>query len=273
MDLSIIILHFGTAKDLTKNLAALNEAVLPKETEVIVVNNGRKGANEGIERPKNLKFTLKIFEIGNKGYPQGINFGISKSSGENIAVLSPDIEVEKETFKILVDHISSHPKCGICAPRLVYPNGKIQDNFRVFPLPMDLVVKRTFLRRFFAGRMHRYLMWNKDPQKTEPVDWLTGAFQLFTRVAWEKIGPNDERYFLFMSDVDICRVAWECGFTVDFVGETEARHNETRLSAGGVWDLFRKKVVRIHILDAVKYYVKYFSAGLPKDCPSVRSRL
>ncbi|MFA5855121.1 MAG: glycosyltransferase [Candidatus Gracilibacteria bacterium] len=273
MDLSIIILHYGTPKDVTKNLAALNEAILPKETEVIVVNNGRSGANNEIEKPKGSKFVIKFFEIENEGYPQGCNFGALKSSGKNLAFLSPDIEINKETFKVLVDHISSHPKCGICAPRLRFPNGKIQDNFRVFPCPADLIIKRTFLRAFFAGRMHKYLMWNKDPQKTEQVDWLTGAFQVFTREAWDKVGPNDGRYFLFMSDVDICRMAWGCGFTVDFIGETEARHNETRLSAGGIMDLFRKKVVRIHILDAVKYYFKYFGACLPKDCPSMRSRL
>jgi len=273
MDLSIVILHYGTPKDVTKNLVALSEAVLPKETEIIIVNNGLSGANNEVKIPKNPNFELKFFEIENKGYPQGCNFGISKSKGEILALLSPDIEVLPETFRVLVDHLSTHPKCGICAPRLRFPNDKIQDNFRVFPCPADQIVKRTFLRKFFTSRMRKSLMWDKDSTRTEPVDWLTGAFQVFTRKAWDKIGPNDERYFLFMSDVDICRMAWECGFTVDFIGETEARHNETRLSAGGVMDLFRKKTVRIHVLDAVKYYAKYFGKRLPKSCPSVRGKL
>jgi hypothetical protein len=153
---------------------------------------------------------------------------------------------------------------GIVAPRLRYPSNDIQDNYRKFPRAFDLLVKRTFLRKIFKRRMRRYLMWDKDAYKSEAVDWLTGAFQLFTRKAWEALKPNDERYFLFMSDVDICRKAWEKKFEVHFVGETEALHNEGRLSSGGVVAFFRKKTMRIHALDAARYYWKFLFKAVPK---------
>ena len=92
-----------------------------------------------------------------------------------------------------------------------------------------------------------------------------------TRDAWEEIGPNDETYFLFMSDVDLCRKAWEKGFEVHFVGETEALHNEGRLSAGGIGSFFRKKTMRIHVWDAIKYYWRYLYKRLPKGCPSAKA--
>ena len=252
MELSIIILHYGASKDVTANLQALRHADLPEGTEVLVVNNGRKGANSEIPMDANLDFNLKYFEIKNKGYPQGNNFGFDQAKGEYLCILNPDMEASEDTFKVLLDYMKANPKVGICAPRLVYPDGTVQDNFRVFPRLLDLVIKRTFLRKIFRWRMKKYLMWDKDPEKSEPVDWLTGAFQLFSRKSWEDVGPNNERYFLFMSDVEICREAWDKGWEVHFVGETEVKHNDERLSAGGVMDLLKNKLV-VHMNKKCKY--------------------
>lgn len=273
MELSIVILHHGSPKEVTANLQALASADLPKESEILVINNGRRGANDAIRRPDFKGAALHFYEIENRGYPEGNNFGFRRMKGQYLCILNPDVVVEKDTFKVLLKYLKTHSRVGIVGPRLRYPDGKVQDNYRTFPRPFDLFVKRTFLRRFFIKRMRKYLMWDKDTHKSEAVDWLTGAFQIMTRKAWNQIGPNDEAYFLFMSDVDLCRKAWEKGFEVHFVGETEALHNEGRLSSGGVGAFFRKKTMRIHVWDAVKYYGRYLFKRLPKKCPSVRSSL
>lgn len=264
IDLSIVILHHGSPKEVTANLEALKKTWLPAKTEVLVVNNGVVGSNGLIPFERNLKFELRFFEIENLGYPQGNNFALRIAKGKTLCILNPDVVVGKDSFKVLMDYLEEHPKVGIVAPRLRYPNGKVQDNYRVFPRPFDLFVKRTILKRFFLERMRRYLMWGKDVNRSEAVDWLTGAFQLLTRKCWAKVGPNDERYFLFMSDVDLCRTAWEKGFEVHFCGETEAKHNEGRLSSGGVLDIFKKRTLRIHVLDALKYYLKWMWKRIPK---------
>ena len=264
MDLSIVILHHGGPREVTANLEALRSAWLPEKTEVLVVNNGKAGSNAKIPFDKNLKFDLRYFEIENRGYPQGNNFGLALAKGKFLCILNPDIVVREDTVKVLIDYLNAHSRVGIAAPRLRYPDGRIQDNYRKFPRPFDLLIKRTFLRRFFKQRMQSYLMWYKDAYKSEPVDWLTGAFQLFTRKAWDALQPNDERFFLFMSDVDICRKAWARGYEVHFVGETEALHNDERLSSGGLLAFFTKKTMRIHVRDAVKYYLKYLLRSLPR---------
>lgn len=259
-----MILHHGSPKEVTANLEALKKTWLPAKTEVLVINNGAVGSNGLIPFERNLKFELRFFEIENLGYPQGNNFGLRIAKGRILCILNPDVVVGKDTFKILLEYLERHPKVGIVAPRLRYPNGKVQDNYRVFPRPFDLFVKRTILRRFFLERMRRYLMWDKDVTRSEAVDWLTGAFQVFTRKCWNKVGPNDERYFLFMSDVDLCRMAWARGFEVHFCGGTEAKHNEGRLSSGGVLDIFKKRTLRIHVWDALKYYLKWMFKRIPK---------
>ncbi|MBU0982093.1 glycosyltransferase family 2 protein [Patescibacteria group bacterium] len=269
MDLSIVILHHGSPKEVTANLEALRHVILPEKTEVFVVNNGRAGANAKIPFERNLKFDLKFYEIPNKGYPQGNNYAMKMARGKALCILNPDIQVEKNTFKVLLDYLNNHKRVGIVGPRLYYPDGQVQDNYRNFPRGFDLIVKRTgLLRKIFAKRMRHYLMWDKDPYETEAVDWLTGAFQIYSRKCWDNIGPKDERFFLFMSDVDVCRKAWKKGYEVHFVGDAQALHNDERLSAGGVVDFFKKRTLRLHVKDAVHYYLKYLGKRLPKKCPS-----
>lgn len=272
MDLSIVILHHNAPDEVTANLQALSHAWLPTRTEVFVINNGERGANAFIPYERNLKFDLRFFEIRNEGYPQGNNVGLRLARGKFLCILNPDIQVKHDTFKVLLDYLTKHPKVGMVAPRLRFPDGRVQDNYRVFPRPFDLLVKRTFLRRFFLERMRHYLMWDKNPLVSEPVDWLTGAFQVMTRKAWESVKPNDERFFLFMSDVDVCRQLWKKDFEVHFVGGTEAAHREGRLSGGGVLDFFRKRTLRVHVLDAARYYLKYLFRSLPAKSPSGRLR-
>lgn len=267
MDLSIVILHHGRPKDVVRGLQALNKATLPEKTEVFVVNNGYRGANAEVPFEKNQHYDLRFFEIPNKGYPQGNNFAMKMAKGKYLCILT-DVVVEKNTFVELLNYMKEHKHVGVVAPRLVYPDGGVQDNYRTFPRFWDHIIKRTFLRSIFRKKVRSYLMWDKDPEESEAVDWLTGAMQVFTRRCWDKIGPKDERYFLFLSDVDICRTAWEAGFGVHFVGSTQAEHAQSRLSGGGVKDVFRKKVVRIHIWDAIKYSWKWRKKPLPARCPS-----
>jgi len=248
----------------------LQKTWLPKKTEIIIINNGGNDANAKIPPKSYKKLNVKFLEIPNRGYPQGNNVGAKAASGKYLAFINPDIEVEKDTFKILFEYLEDNSKIGIVAPQLHYPDGIIQDNYRVFPRFVDLVIKRTnFLRKMFPQRMRRYLMWDKEPSVNEPVDWVTGAFMIVRKECFKKVGKHDEHYFLFMSDVEICQKTWANNFEVHFVGSAHAQHNETRLSGGGFTDLFRKKTLRIHLHDALKYYFRHLIKRLPKNSPSL----
>ena len=56
------------------------------------------------------------------------------------------------------------------------------------------------------------------------VDWLAGACLVTTRTAVERIGPMDEKFFLWNEDVDWCRRAHDAGFRVVYVPDAVADH-------------------------------------------------
>lgn len=269
-NLAIVILHHNTPSDVEDNLNKLSEVELPDKTEVVVVNNGGNNANDLISKKEYKNLNLRFYDIPNMGFPSGNNYGISQTNATYIAMLNPDIQVQRNTITKLLNYLKNNKQVGIVAPQLIYKNGKIQDNYRVFPRFSDLIIKRiSFLRNLLKNRMRKYLMWDKDPAKNESVDWVTGAFQIITRQCWGDIGPNCEDYFLFMSDVELCRCAWEKGYEVHFVGDAVAKHNETRLSEGSLVDIFKKKTMRIHFKDSLKYFIKFFWRKIPSNSPSL----
>lgn len=65
--------------------------------------------------------------------------------------------------------------------------------------------------------------------RPEGVDgYLTGACLLISRAAWERVGPFDERYFLYGEEADWQRRARDRGYRIELVDEPGVVH-----SAGG----------------------------------------
>jgi N-acetylglucosaminyl-diphospho-decaprenol L-rhamnosyltransferase len=50
----------------------------------------------------------------------------------------------------------------------------------------------------------RYRQLDADPAQPRPVDWLSGAALWLRRDALDDVGGWDERYFMYMEDLDLC---------------------------------------------------------------------
>ncbi len=79
----------------------------------------------------------------------------------------------------------------------------------------------------------RYRQLDADPSRPRDVDWVSGAAVWLRRDALDTVGGWDERYFMYVEDVDLCwqlrrrgwRVGYEPGAVVTHVqGATTAKH-------------------------------------------------
>ena len=78
-NVSIIIPTFYPGKIIIRCLKSL-----PKESEIIIVDNGNDIELEKII--KSLKLNIKHYKIGDVGLPKSFNFGVKKSKNENILI-------------------------------------------------------------------------------------------------------------------------------------------------------------------------------------------
>lgn len=260
MKLSVILVHYKNWQKLDVCVSALQKYSIPK-SEIIIVDNNSENKNE--EEKFLQKWEKSIAYIPssvNLGFAKAVNLASKNAKGEYLLILNPDVRIKENSLEEAMDYLDKNKTVGILGGKLIYPSGEIQDSYRCFPRLTDQIIKRVgFLRQMGILRKHvsKYLMWEKDPNKSEPVDWVVGAFMFIRRKAFDEINGFDERYFLFMEDVDICRKMWEKGYTIIYNPKAEAMHDEIRLSPGSILDIFKSRLLQIHFKSALKYFWKY----------------
>jgi GT2 family glycosyltransferase len=259
MDLSIIILDYKS-KGLVRQCVKTIRLFAPKHSHEIIVVDNASGQGTGEMIRREFPEVTMIDVPRNLGYAAGNNLGIARARGRYILILNPDITVRPGAIDALIEYMDAQTDIGVLGPRLVHPDGSLDVSCYRFPDPLIPAYRRTPLGRLPAGRraLDRYLMNDFDHARTSDVDWLLGAVLMVRREALAKVGPLDDRYFLYFEDTDWCRRFWEAGYRVVYFAGVEMVHYHERLSAKGNWvtGLFRK-ATRIHIASAVKYFRKW----------------
>ena len=108
----------------------------------------------------------------------------------------------------------AHPRCGIAAPQLRYPDGRWQPSRRSFPTVRGTLVRRTPLRRVLhpEERQRRHYLLDERPEQPAQSDWLLGAFLFLRRELLEELGGLDEGYRLYGEDIDLAWRARQAGW-------------------------------------------------------------
>jgi len=266
MDLSIIVLNYkqkGLVKYCLKNLLSLS---LPILYEIIVVDNA--SADGLATMLKNEFMSVKLVQAeANRGYAAGNNLGIKAAQGKYILVLNPDVYLSQHAILGLIDFMEKNPQAGMVGPKVLNPDNTLQYTCLNFPdwhLPF---FRRTILGKTKAGQdwLRHYQMQDENLDQPIKAPWLYGACLMISQSALNKVGLLDERYFLYLEDLDWCRRFWENNFEVWYNPLVSAIHFHQRLSAeSGFLNVIFSRPARIHLTSWLKYYWKFHNRPLPK---------
>lgn len=261
LKVSAVMLNYNSKYFPKMCVEAFHRAKMDFDYEIIAVdNNSTDPISLGyLENAEKEELVTYIKSNKNLGFGGGNNLGAKNAKGKYVLILNPDIFVNEDSVQKMVDYMDSHPEVGILGPKLVYPDGTVQDSCRRNMRFFDLVIKRTFLSKLpmFKGRVEKYTMEDFDHDAVREVDLLVGACFIIPRDVYETVGGFDERYFLFMEDFDLCREISALGKKVVYFPKVSVTHNHKRLSGGSLFGLLRKKVFWIHVQSALKYFWKW----------------
>lgn len=259
--LSIIIVNFKNPALLRLCLKSLDRILNPEfEKEIIVVDvassiETRNVATEEFKEIKLIPFKENI------GFTRGVNEGIKESKGDYFLLLNADLIPLKNSIEDMYDFMKKNPDIGMLGPKLLNFDDTDQDSCFRFPKPITFLYRRTFLGKlpFAKKHLNHFLMRDAERSKPLEVDWLFGSPIMISRKAVEKIGLMDERFFLYLSDIDWPRRFWENGFKVVYYPHAKMYHYHIQHSKGkyGLLDILLKKESRWHLMDAIKYFKKY----------------
>ncbi|MCW9057760.1 MAG: glycosyltransferase family 2 protein [Gammaproteobacteria bacterium] len=264
--LSIIIIEYHCMDDVLRCIESVEEHLGSLEHESIVLSNScykqdqintYEGRMEGAAR--------LVAAQGNLGYAGGVNAALKETRGEYVYILNPDCLLTDAGVVSIIEQMESDPKWVISGPKVIDDNGSVQPSCRRFPRPWTFILVRSFFSRLPMAHSEqvRYLMTSYDHDVTGPVDWVSGGAMLVKVSLLKKLGGMDERYFLYMEDVDWCHTAWSLGLKVMYCPQSVVVHSGQHKSIqGGVFSLFSKHV-RMHVKSMAKYFIK-FGLSAPK---------
>lgn len=241
-----LVLHRHSEADISKTLdSLLNENSIDK---VCIVDNGSHcDWLYKLNHPDIEVIKLSV----NQGFGAGHNAVFQRYNGiaEYFLICNPDISFVKGEVDTLFA-FSQREGTGLSIPKVVYPDGSLQHGCRLLPKPQQL-----FLRRFFSslsGRSDRqYELQDANYNLAFFAPSLSGCFVLFSQQALERTQGFDERFFLYLEDVDLSRRVCASGLPVRYCPSSKVVHESQRRSYKNV------KFLLYHIVSTIRYFNKW----------------
>jgi hypothetical protein len=206
--LSIVFINYNTTDLLAAALDSLAECRPGFPVEVIVVDNASQDRADLTGTGWNGSLRV-IRNERNLGYGRAANQGIRRAQGDFVAIANPDLVFLPGVLDRLVEFLDSRPDAGIVSPQFLWADMSAQPSARRMPsLRYAFSGRRSVLTRLFPGRRstQEFLYAGiEDAEQAVPVEAVIGAFMVCPRALIETLGGFDERYFMFVEDIDLCR--------------------------------------------------------------------
>ncbi|OBI72198.1 glycosyltransferase family 2 protein [Mycobacterium sp. E740] len=228
-ELVVVTVTYSSGPHLDRFLASLSHATDRPVTVVMADNGSTDGApEEALERYPNARL---LRTGGNLGYGSAVNRAVAEyvkdsNCSDYFVVANPDVQWGPGSIDLLLEAAARWPRAGALGPLIRDPDGSVYPSARHQP---SLV----------RGGMHAVVgpLWKSNPWTAEyrqerqepserPVGWLSGSCLLLRRSAFDEVRGFDERYFMYMEDVDLGDRLARAGWQNVYVPAAEILHDK-----------------------------------------------
>lgn len=162
----------------------------------------------------------------NIGFAAANNKAIVNSNSKFILLINSDCKVYEGFLDKLLNFMKENPEVGIAGPKIVNSDGSIQLSCRKFPSIINAGF-HTVLADIFPNNpfSRKYKLVDIERDKPFEVDWVSGSAMMIRREALKDTGLLDERYFMYVEDVDLCYRMWQKGWKVFYFPYAKVLHH------------------------------------------------
>jgi len=252
--------------------------MLDISASIVLYKNDQEMLIQAIDSFLNTDFHVKLFLVDNSPTNQlsclakdprivyifsGQNLGFGKA--HNLAlketlkkskyhlILNPDVSFPKGTLETLFNFMETNGSVGLVSPKILNWDGEIQYLCKKLPTPQDLFFRRfgsTLIGKLFGVNNHYYEMRYNNYEESFQAPSMSGCFMFFRSAALDKIGLFDERYFMYVEDIDISRRMFEAFGNV-YYPSAYIYHGHERASYS------INRLLIVHIFSAIRYFNKW----------------
>lgn len=220
---------------------------------IVVVDNGSWDASlNGLD---SLRGVQVLRNGKNLGFAAACNQGAALGGGQFILFLNPDAAVFQDTIRRSVEFMlrPDSVDVGICGVQLVDAAGIVQRSCARFP-DAKMYLAQAFGFAGVSPSRFSHIMMTFDHQETRDVDHVMGAYLLIRRSLFESLGGFDERFFVYLEDLDLALRAKRLGWRSVFLAQARAYHK-----GGGVSDQVRARRLFYALRSRILYAFKHFN--------------
>jgi GT2 family glycosyltransferase len=224
--IAIAVVSWNTRDLLDACLASLHPDAEAGLAEVWVVDNGSTDGSPQLVRERHP--WVRLEEPGeNLGYGRAVNLVAERTAAAWVVASNADIEVTPGALRALLEASEQHPEAGAIGPRLILPDGATQVSAQPYPSlgQSALAASHAYrVSRRAAARLFLASAW--DPDRPAAVPWITAAFVLLRRSAFEEAGGFDAEQWMYAEDLDLCWRMRSRGWDIRYEPSAIVRHWE-----------------------------------------------
>jgi N-acetylglucosaminyl-diphospho-decaprenol L-rhamnosyltransferase len=215
--------HLG---ECLRSAAAAQRSTFELRQVVLVDNASTDGSLDGVDDVPLPLHVLRNAE--NRGFAAACNQGARAGSANLVLFLNPDTQVGREALDLSVAFMAdrSNAHIGICGAQMVAGDGAPRFSCARFPTLMMFVAKMTGLDHAFPRWFPRQRLAAAEVNTSGIVDQVIGAYFLIRRPLFEALGGFDERFFVYLEDVDLAYRAKRAGYPSYFLAHVPVYHGE-----------------------------------------------
>lgn len=236
----IVIVNWNAGEQLRDCLHSIEQHGDNLVKSVVVVDNG---SSDGSAELKDVGLPLVLIKAGeNLGFGRACNLGASRATAPFILFLNPDAMLMPGSLEVATGFLGgqSGRDVGVVGIQLIDEQGHVQRHTTNRAAPRTMFTHEQRAVRF-------------DHLSSRPVDHVIGAFYLIRSDVFRALGGFDERFFVYLEDVDLSVRVQDAGWAIHYLAEARAFHK-----GGGTSDQVKARRLFYSMRSRIVYSFKHF---------------
>lgn len=253
-DVTVIIVNWNAGRLLGECLDSVKEAErgFDRRLEIVVVDNGSVDGSAQDAARRNAVTVVQ--NSRNRGFAAACNQGAQIAKGSRLLFLNPDCRMAAGSVEASLRALDEDPSIGVVGVALLDDEGQIHRSCYRIPTLRNFLYRISGLSsvssRLSDGSMRD---WPHDSNRR--VDHVIGAFYMVRASEFRELGGFDERYFVYLEDLDLSLRYRQRGQQCLFLASPASYHK-----GGGVSDQVRSARLFYATRSRILFAFKHFTA-------------
>ncbi|NMD58275.1 MULTISPECIES: glycosyltransferase [Tsukamurella] len=224
--IAVVTVTYSPGEHLENFLTSIDGAFSGAAPRVLMADNGSvDGSPEAAEAAHPEAELLRTG--ANLGYGGAINYAAARldlAALDFLLISNPDVVFGPGSIDALIAAAGRHPEAGSLGPLIRDPDGT------VYPSARNVPSIRSGIGHALLGTIWKSNPWTRAYQQSQAevaeraAGWLSGSCLLVRPEAFAAIGGFDDRYFMYMEDVDFGDRLTRAGWSNVYVPTAEIVH-------------------------------------------------